>query len=48
LKVVLDKGTVTVVVLSDTDAGSYSYTMQPAAALSLVELLCGYRRMLEA
>ena len=47
-KVSLDKGSVTVVVLSDSDAGSYVYNMQPAAAISMVELICGYRRMLEA
>jgi hypothetical protein len=47
-KIVLDKGSVTIVVLSDTDAGSYTLAMSPAAALSMTELICGYRRMLEA
>ncbi len=47
-KITLDKGSVTVVVLSDTDAASYVFQCAPPAALSMVELMCGYRRMLEA
>ena len=38
----------TVVILSDTDAATHRFIMSPAAALSMAELICGYRRMLEA
>ena len=47
-KISVDKGTVTIVILSDTDAANHVLQLAPAAAASLVELFCGYRRMLEA
>lgn len=47
-KIALEGGTVTVVILSDTDSACHKFQTTPPNALAMVELICGYRRMLEA
>ncbi len=46
--VALDKGTVTVSILSDTDSAKHELVCSAQNAAAIVELICGYRRMLEA
>lgn len=44
----MEDGTVTVVILSDTDSATHVFSCSKPQALSMVELMSGYRRMLEA